>query len=249
VRLLQLAGYKKSGKTALAEALITRAASRGETCAVIKNIHGDLGLTGKDDGERFLQAGAQTAYLHRDGLTDTLSRTGGVMDLVRRSLGRCDILLIEGFKETAFPCIWCGSTDIPGEVKGPVLARFFMDSSQREPEKGEFCLYTLGEETLEALDLIVERLPAFPAGLDCGLCGTDCLGLYRRRLENTEARCPVQEGEKALTLSVNGKEVSLMPFVQSLLRETVKGFIKELKGYEEGSAEIIIHHQTKEEKL
>lgn len=248
MRLLQLAGYKKSGKTALAEVLTARAVQRGETCIVIKNIHGELGLTGKDDGERFLQSGAQSVYLFRDGLTDTLSRAGGVMDLVRRALGRCDLLLIEGFKETALPCIWCGSPQDPCEAKGPLLARFSLDKPQREPQGGERCLFTLNEKTLEALDTIIESLPPFPAGLDCGLCGSDCFGLYCQRLEKEDVRCPVQEGEKSVTISINGKELSLMPFVQSLFRETVKGFVKELKGYEEGSVEITIHHQTKEEK-
>jgi len=248
MKLLQLAGYKKSGKTALAEALIARAVKRGESCAVIKNIHGELDLTGKDDGERFLKAGAKTAFLHRKGLTDTLSRTGGLMDLVRRALGSCDLLLVEGFKEAALPRIWCGSGEIPQEEREALLARFFLDASRREPGGGELCLYALGEDTLEAVDRIIDSLPPFPAGLDCGLCGTDCFGFYRKCIKNRDMRCPVQEGEKSVTLSVNGKELSLTPFVQSLFRETVKGFVRELKGYENGSIEIIIHHQTKEEK-
>ncbi|HOO59726.1 MAG TPA: molybdopterin-guanine dinucleotide biosynthesis protein MobB [Candidatus Mcinerneyibacteriales bacterium] len=248
MKVLQLAGYKKSGKTALAQALVARAVKRGELCAVIKNTHGELGLTGKDDGERFLASGSREAILFRNGLTDTLTKTEGLMDLIRKALGRYDLLIVEGFKEVGLPRIWCGEKESPDEEKGILLARFSLDPVKREPKEGEKCLQGLGEETLATVDRLIESLPPFPAGLDCGLCGSDCLHFYCRGIGKKDRACPVQEKEKSVTITVNAKELSLMPFVQSLFRETVKGFVKELKGYEEGTLEITIHHQTKEDK-
>ncbi|MEA4923096.1 MAG: hypothetical protein VB031_06965 [Eubacteriaceae bacterium] len=41
-------------------------------------------------------------------------------------------------------------------------------------------------------------------------------------------------GEKEITLKFNGKDVPMVPFVEEVIKGSVLGMVKALKGYEEG---------------
>lgn len=41
-------------------------------------------------------------------------------------------------------------------------------------------------------------------------------------------------GEKETTVRFNGEEISMVPFVEDMVRETLIGMMSALKGYEEG---------------
>jgi len=41
-------------------------------------------------------------------------------------------------------------------------------------------------------------------------------------------------------IQVNGKKINLVPFVQRILENTIKGFVHSLKGVEKGKIEIHI---------
>ncbi len=43
-----------------------------------------------------------------------------------------------------------------------------------------------------------------------------------------------EAGEKDVTLKFNGEDVPMAPFVEGIIKETVLGLVKTLKGYEEG---------------
>ena len=43
-----------------------------------------------------------------------------------------------------------------------------------------------------------------------------------------------EAGEKEIILKFNGEDVSMVPFVEGILKETVIGLVRTLKGYEEG---------------
>ena len=43
-----------------------------------------------------------------------------------------------------------------------------------------------------------------------------------------------EAGEKDLTLKFNGTDVPMVPFVEAIVKETVLGLVKTLKGYEDG---------------
>ena len=46
--------------------------------------------------------------------------------------------------------------------------------------------------------------------------------------------------EKELKLYIGGKEMTIVPFVQRILKTMVTGFVSNLHGYEEGEIEIKI---------
>lgn len=250
MKVLQLAGIKKSGKTALCEELILKAVKKGLRCAVIKNIHGELTLTGKNDGERFLKAGAREVFLRQEGLVNVLKPQAGFMDLIRQSGFQYDLLFVEGFKSLLLPCIWCMKENDEVMEKENILGYFTLAEKRSSiiPSRKLPLFSGLREETVENLWTLIVALPPFPAGLDCGLCGKDCVTLYAEMMKNPSCFCPVQKEEKDVDVSINGKTLALMPFVRKLLRETVKGFLGELKGYEDGTIHITVYQKTKEEK-
>ena len=43
-----------------------------------------------------------------------------------------------------------------------------------------------------------------------------------------------EAGEKDLVLKFDGEDVPMGPFVEGIIKETVLGLVKTLKGYEEG---------------
>ena len=52
-----------------------------------------------------------------------------------------------------------------------------------------------------------------------------------RRRRNAEMK---EAGEKDLVLKFDGEDVPMVPFVEGIIKETVLGLVKTLKGYEEG---------------
>jgi hypothetical protein len=43
-----------------------------------------------------------------------------------------------------------------------------------------------------------------------------------------------EAGEKDLVLKFDGEDVPMVPFVEGIIKETVLGLVKTLKGYEDG---------------
>ena len=43
-----------------------------------------------------------------------------------------------------------------------------------------------------------------------------------------------EAGEKDLVLKFDGEDVPMVPFVEGIIKETILGLVKTLKGYEEG---------------
>lgn len=116
-----LAGWSGSGKTSLAEQLITELAGRGLKVATIKHAHHnfDADIEGKDSW-RHRKAGAQQVLVssaRRSALFTEYPQQAtepGLADLLAR-LAPADLVLIEGFKRDPVPKleIWRASVGKP----------------------------------------------------------------------------------------------------------------------------------------
>jgi len=108
VKVFGLAGYSGAGKTTLIEALIPRFVARGMTVSLIKHTHHDFDLdrSGKDS-YRHREAGAMEVMLvcnQRWVLMHELrGRSEPSFEEQLANLSPCDLLLVEGFKETPIP--------------------------------------------------------------------------------------------------------------------------------------------------
>ncbi|MDO3412358.1 molybdopterin-guanine dinucleotide biosynthesis protein B [Saccharibacillus sp. CPCC 101409] len=108
-RLLQVVGFKNSGKTTLTEKLLRLAAARGLRASAIKH-HGhggapDLPPAGTD-ASRFFEAGAASSLVSGGGIVLLQGRQAGeaggelaALISLSAAYARPDLILIEGFKE------------------------------------------------------------------------------------------------------------------------------------------------------
>ena len=120
--VIAVCGFKNSGKTTLLEGVIPGLCDQGLAVAVIKHdAHGiQVDHQGKDS-DRLFRVGADV-LLH--GPNETLARRrpssiAGLEEAMEMLLGRNDVVLVEGHKETPLPKIWVhgpGSTPAPPGV-------------------------------------------------------------------------------------------------------------------------------------
>jgi len=113
---------------------------------------------------------------------------------------------------------------------------------ERVDEKGIFVPYIpfgLGEQDLASF--LNEKSIHFLGDTDCGECGfPSCRGLAKMILEGkkSEKDCiPLQDD---VQLYIDEKRIPMKGFVKSILRGAVEGFIRELKGYEQGDIRLWI---------
>lgn len=145
MKVFGLAGYSGSGKTTLIEQLIPRFKARGLSVSLIKHTHHnfDVDQPGKDS-YRHRQAGAGEVLLTCDSRWVLMHELGGApepsLDEQLAVLSPCDLVLIEGFKQTSIskievhrpahgkPPIWpenasivAVATDAPLDCPRPLL--------------------------------------------------------------------------------------------------------------------------------
>lgn len=102
--IVQVVGYKNSGKTTLICALIPLLQQRGYTVAVIKHdTHGfDMDHQGTDTW-RQREAGATGIALTNSSRTVRMEEKGNGLPELIASFAAYDYILIEGFKSEAYP--------------------------------------------------------------------------------------------------------------------------------------------------
>jgi molybdopterin-guanine dinucleotide biosynthesis protein B len=108
MKLFGFAGYSGAGKTTLIENLIPRFVARGLTVSMIKHTHHnfDLDKSGKDSF-RHREAGATEVMLVCDQrwvlMHELRGRPEPSFEQQLANLSPCDLLLVEGFKDTPMP--------------------------------------------------------------------------------------------------------------------------------------------------
>jgi molybdopterin-guanine dinucleotide biosynthesis protein B len=108
MKVFGLAGYSGAGKTTLLEQLIPRFVARGMTVSLIKHTHHnfDLDRTGKDS-YRHREAGATEVMLSCDQrwvlMHELRGRPEPTFEEQLANFSPCDLLLVEGFKDTPIP--------------------------------------------------------------------------------------------------------------------------------------------------
>ncbi|NHZ45348.1 (Fe-S)-binding protein, partial [Nitratidesulfovibrio liaohensis] len=88
-------------------------------------------------------------------------------------------------------------------------------------------------------ELVAERGFVLP-GLDCGACGQqDCAGFARMVVAHQAVPDDCCSVDGPLSVTVNGHQLGLNPFVARIVSGSLKGMLAELKGYSPG-AEVVI---------
>ena len=122
MNVIGLCGYSGSGKTTLVERLIAHLKRHGQRVSVVKHAHHafDIDHEGKDSW-RHRQAGAFEVVIASDRrlakIREFEARAEPAVHALIAELGRCDWVLVEGFKRAALPKIevWRASTGQPAQ--------------------------------------------------------------------------------------------------------------------------------------
>ena len=223
MRAITVKGYKKTGKTTTCIRIIEELRRRGYTVGSVKNTHfpGFAIDTPDTDSFRHAKAGASTVTIVASEETDVLfHRSRGLSEII--SLFEEDYLVSEGEDDLDFPNIITGKSaqDLDARRDEHTIGFSGIISSEMEEYDG-LPVIDATRDIGRLVDLIEEKSAE--------------TSLEKSAVTGAERSAEMKEaGEKELVLKFNGEDVPMVPFVESILKETVLGLVKSLKGYEEG---------------
>ncbi|HHL39271.1 MAG TPA: molybdopterin-guanine dinucleotide biosynthesis protein B [Deltaproteobacteria bacterium] len=207
VPVVAIVGVSGSGKTTLVEKVVAELTERGYRVGTLKHdVHGfDMDCEGKDSW-RHKQAGAEAVVLSAPGKVALIKDVDG--DLAPRLLASTyhsdmDIVIAEGFKRAPIPKI---------EVIRKACSMKPVCAKDRN------LIAYVSDIRLRG------RIPRYD--LDDGGGVADLI--EERFLSGPEA--PESQG---ISLIVDGRRVTLKPFIAGLLRDAVAGMTRNLKGCED----------------
>jgi molybdopterin-guanine dinucleotide biosynthesis protein B len=239
LRAVAVVGFRKSGKTTVVEGLVRELAGRGYRVGTIKHIREkkfSIDVQGKDTW-RHAQAGARVVVSMAPQEVATITKRGRIKPVdVLRTLQWLDFIIIEGFRKVK------GITKIATSRTTGEAAKLVDKFTIACVGSGRWGVPVFSLNQIKELANVVEKraLPVLP-GLNCGSCEYktceefalavlagraelgDCLPMY----------APVR-------LRVDGKVVTLNPFVQGLIAGAVKGMLSPLKGTRGRVIELVV---------
>ncbi|MBW6513391.1 MAG: molybdopterin-guanine dinucleotide biosynthesis protein MobB [Candidatus Syntrophosphaera sp.] len=236
MKALGIIGYHHTGKTTLATQLISALSGQGFKVASIKDIHNENYHADSEGSNSWKHARAGATQVFARGLHDAALILTPAPELTNMlALLQADWLVIEGLKSAAVPKIICADTteQVDELIDDTVFALSGRISDQMDSYRGlpVFCLQRSAPQLLEA---ILQKSFAILPQSDpacCSACGRSCWQLAADIVQGRATRddC-VLDGQNSLVLEVGGKQATIVPFVQNLLRDCVLAFVDNLKG-------------------
>ena len=253
MKVFSVFGVSGSGKTTTIELLIRELIRRGYTVGSVKDIHfeGFAIDTAGTNTYRHKQSGANPVTARGLNETDVLF-TGklSIAEILRFYSGK-DFVILEGVREAGIPAILTAwgddcETDVMSKLDEQITPFVFAVSGRAATQIDEYQGFPAIDAmtSITALADLVEHkvydyLPMHSKEC-CGLCGFDCETLGQRIVagESSRDNCLLQ---KRVSLTVNGQELEMVSFVQTILKNAVLGVAKELRGYEKGKIQVTFY--------
>ena len=241
MRVFSINGLSKSGKTTTVENVIRELRTRGYTVGSVKEIHYEafkMDVEGTNT-DRHRRAGSTLVTARGVSETDVLFQEMLPMDKILSYYDH-DFVVLEGVNDINAPkIITAHNTDeIDNKLDYRTFAVSGVIADQLEEYKG-FPVINCITDTKRLVDLIEKKVPELMPDFDsdcCGSCGYDCHALLTKILAGEKSRNDCIIGKNRIKLSVDGKDVKMVPFVRNILLNTVLGVVKELKGYKKNAA-------------
>ncbi|MCF7859104.1 MAG: molybdopterin-guanine dinucleotide biosynthesis protein MobB [Candidatus Cloacimonetes bacterium] len=251
MKAISVCGYHHTGKTTVCETIIWGLKQRGFSVCSIKDIHNEEFTMEKagSNSDRHYIAGAEPVIAR--GLNETNL-------LWRRQLNflemlphlHADWLIVEGMHSLAMPRIICGDDKkkIAEKIDETVFAvsgKFADDHDKYE----EIPVISAMKDADSLLELVLEKgfdvLPQADPKC-CGHCGMSCREFTGAVLRNERLRddC-VTENLGTVRYWLDDEEQKIVPFVQNIFYDLIKGFVRNLKGYKAGKVRIEINTDGK----
>ena len=220
MKVFTVLGTSGSGKTTTIEAAVAELCRRGYRVGSVKEIHYEafaIDPSPTSNTRRHRAAGAALVTARGYYETDLLYPEKLPMKEILRSYRGYDWVALEGVDDLPVPAVIC---------------------TRDKLREGAICVSgKLGAEVAE-----YQGLPAFnvlenaaaPSG--CGGVAALCDFLEAQVPDYLECYDPADTDPGAdITLTVDGKPLRMVPFVQKILRNAALGVVRELEGYREGA--------------
>jgi len=239
MRVIGIIGYKKSGKTTLTLKLSDELTERGYKVAVVKHINEDLDLANSDTS-KYKKGLTQVAAITPKESVFFLKNKKNLEEIIKYF--EVDIILIEGFKnEKTFPKIIClrEENEKAELFDGLQLCTAGFVSKELNPKFHDFNILK-DEDIKKIANIVIEKSFKLP-NLNCGECGyQDCFGLAQEIVKGNKTLDDCPSLEPSTLVKVNGKIISMNPFIAKIIKNTITGLLSSLKGFTKGDIEIKI---------
>ncbi len=239
MRVIGIIGYKKSGKTTLILKLSDELVKIGYKVAVVKHINEDLDLANSDTS-KYKEVLTQVAAITPKESVFFLKNKKNLEEIIKYF--EADIILIEGFKkEKTFPKIVClrGESEKAELFDGLQLCTAGFVSKELNPKLCDFNILNDGD-IKKIAEIAINKSFKLPY-LNCGECGyQDCYGLAQEIVKGNKTSDDCPSLEPSTLVKVNGKIISMNPFIAKIVKNAITGLLSSLKGFTKGDIEIKI---------
>ncbi|MEA2087851.1 MAG: molybdopterin-guanine dinucleotide biosynthesis protein B [Candidatus Caldatribacteriota bacterium] len=239
MRVIGITGYKKSGKTTLTIKLSDELTKRGYKVAVVKHTSEDLDLANSDTS-KYKEGLTQVAAITPEESVIFLKNKKNLEEIIKYF--EADIILVEGFKKgKTFPKIVClkEESEKAELFDGLQLCTAGFISKELNPKLCDFNI--LNDEDIKKIaEIAINKSFKLP-NLNCGECGfQDCYGLAQEIVKGNKTPGDCPSLEPSTLVKVNGKIISMNPFIAKIVKNTIVGLLSPLKGFAKGDIEIKI---------
>lgn len=244
MKIVNVQGISKTGKTTTVSAIIKELKRRGYTVGSVKEIHFESFTVETEGSNTHIHKKSGAEPVTARGLYETDIMFEHRIDIDRLlDIYTQDYVVIEGRCEANCPTIVTGrNTDEVDEEINPLTIAISGVISNEIKEYRGFEVIDARENIERLVDIIEEktpdRMPNFSEDC-CKACGYGCRGLTERIIDGRGSRSECILGAEGVSVTINGKELPMVPFVKSIVRSVSTSVIKELDGYQPDS-EIII---------
>jgi molybdopterin-guanine dinucleotide biosynthesis protein B len=240
MKVFNVIGFSKTGKTTTIEEIIKELKKRNYSVGSIKDIHFEEFAidTPGTNTDRHKKAGSELVTARGLFETDVLfQRQLDIYQIAK--FYDFDFLVIEGYSASNTPKILTGATydDLDNKVDDSIFLISGKIAENIDEYKGIRAISAL-DDIEKIVDIIEERtfklLPDFDPDC-CTACGYSCRQLLVAILKGESTRDDCIIDSSKIKLTIDDKEIPMVPFVQKILQNTVEAVVKELDGYKSNS--------------
>lgn len=219
MRIIMVKGFSKTGKTTTVASLVEELKSRGYSVGTVKDIHYEGFQADRPGTDTFLHAAAGARRVTARGGKETAiicDRQMSIHEILKYY--KEDFVILEGDCGIKCPTIITGKTveDVRKRMCPEAIAiSGVISASQAAADRATQERLLLG---LPVINGVTE---------------------VKQLADLIEQKTEAQKQDFDVELSIDGKEIWMVPFVRETLKNVVIGAVKALDGYEEGK-EIVI---------
>jgi molybdopterin-guanine dinucleotide biosynthesis protein B len=236
----QVCGFHNSGKTTIVKELIKRLKISGYSVASIKDIHREGFQIDSPNTNTYVHklAGADPVVARGETETDFLYyHQMDFLEIAQRI--SADWLVVEGFKDFPLPKIVCAKTE--AEIEELWDRRTFAISgviANSKKQYKELSIFNVldTDQANQLWELTTAK--AFPilAYVDdkcCQLCGLTCSKMVEAIIQGEKSYDDCLIDQTKIHLKIGDRKISIVPFVQKILKNNILAVVRELDGWEQ----------------